>query len=297
MSYRQLRKPNPAVKEYAGSCLKMSRLVFNVPSRYYTAWEAWDATKHFSRSRTLPKDVAVLVWFDWTGHVPGLGTRRWGHVGVNFPGRGVLSSPLSGYGQRWFSSIAALENEMTRATGTKVTYVGWSLDINGYMVAEKVPGKPSGSTPTSTKGTKVKHHYQRRDKTANGKKNAKRTVKPGGGLYLNEKNTNVSNATNIVGGIGDYHIVTHVYVQGTPGDVLDVKLIWQDTNAKPPSSSNSAHYIEQVVIGPNGFGRRNFSSIRKVARGYAVYVRAEAPTSNKGNVDITLLASDAHLYA
>lgn len=153
--------------------------------------------------------------------------------------------------------------------------------------------KPAPSKPATGKGTKVKKHYRRRDKTANGK--GKRSMKPGTGLYLNQKNTKVSNATNIVGGIGYYSITTHVYVQGTPGDVVTLKLVWQDTKKNP--RKNSDHFIEKIEIGANGYAKRNVEFKRHVSRGFAVYARLETNKGNKAPVDVTLLDTDAYLFA
>lgn len=152
--------------------------------------------------------------------------------------------------------------------------------------------KPSPSKPATGKGTKVKHHYRRRDKTANGKN--KRTMKPGTGLYLNQVNARVSNATNIVGGIGYYSITAHVYVTGTPGDTVDLVLVWQDTKKNP--RKNSRHFVETIEIGADGTAKRNVEFKRHVSRGFAVYARLETPKNNKGSVQVNLLDTDAYLF-
>lgn len=147
-------------------------------------------------------------------------------------------------------------------------------------------------TPSKGKGTKVKHHYRRRDKTANGKKT--RPLAKGKGFYLNTRNTKVSNATNIVGGIGYYSIVTHVYLTGTPGDQVDVKLIWQNTKSNP--RKNSSHFIDTIEIGKDGTAKVSVPSMRHVSRGYAVYARLDAKKTNKATVQCNLFDTDAYLF-
>lgn len=133
MSARQIIEPDTSVRAWAYACLNHSRRVFGVPAVHATAWQAWDATEHYSRqSSTLPRNVAVPVWFQWFGTVNGE-YKNWGHVVVYIPGRGFISSPQSGYGAVWYKSISDVER---RIPGAK--FVGWSYDINGVMVAEPV---------------------------------------------------------------------------------------------------------------------------------------------------------------
>lgn len=168
---------------------------------------------------------------------------------------------------------------------------GISVDPMTYFAPKPAP-KPA----TQIKGTRVMKHYQRRDKTANGNMQKGRVLAPGKHLYLNEKNTNASSATNIVGGIGYYSITPHVYIKGTPGDKVTVKLIWQDTRAKNPGSTNSPHYQETIPVEFDGHSRRSVEFKRHVSKGYAVYVHLEAHGKNKGDIEVLLLASDAYLF-
>lgn len=148
--------------------------------------------------------------------------------------------------------------------------------------------------PAVKKGTQVLKHYERRDKTANGK--GSRSLGPGNYLYLNQVNTINSQATNIIGGAGQYSITPHLYAEGTPGDAVDLVLIWQtDPNGKPV---NSSHYTERAVFDKNGLIRVSpeFKRYAGGSKPQAVYLRAEAPKTNTGPVKITLLASDAYLF-
>lgn len=145
--------------------------------------------------------------------------------------------------------------------------------------------------PKRGKEIKVKH-YHRSDKFTRGR--GVRVLEPGHGLYLNERNGVSSQATNIVGGAGQYSITPHVYASGEPGDAIDVVLVWQNTKAKPVR--NSPHFRQRFVLDKTGqlFGNVEFK--RAVEAGFAVYVRVETPATNVKPVTVTLLASDAHLY-
>ncbi len=111
-------------------CLDMATRVFNVPNKYFSAWEAWRAVQHpHSPAESLP-DVPVPMWFEWWGTVDKV-YKNWGHVATWFPGKGILSSPFrSGLKQQWFSS----PQKLIDALGGGV-YVGWSEDINDVRVA------------------------------------------------------------------------------------------------------------------------------------------------------------------
>lgn len=242
---------------------------------------------------------------------------------ASYPGKVVHSGwDYSGYGGGWQIAIEYGEYRVyylhMRAQshlkygdnvkrGQHIGYVGSTGASTGPHLHEEVhrngtpinpaplfstPSKPKPTPKPVAKGTKVKHHYRRRDKTANGK--GKRTMKPGTGLYLNQVNAKVSNATNIVGGIGYYSITSHVYVTGTPGDIVNLKLVWQDTKKNPRKNSN--HFIESIEIGADGTAKRNVEFKRHVSRGFAVYARLETPKNNKGSVQVNLLDTDAYLF-
>lgn len=125
----QLVSPNTSVQDYAGWCLRFTQAVYGAPARFPTAWEAWLNTSLKHTDRDLPS-VSVPVWFESWGDF-GFGEyKNWGHACAWIPGRGILSSPASGYGQTWFSSIEDAE----RRWGMK--FAGWSEDINGLRVAQ-----------------------------------------------------------------------------------------------------------------------------------------------------------------
>ncbi|WP_407107230.1 hypothetical protein [Rhodococcus aetherivorans] len=137
MAYKQLVQPNIAINENAGWCLQYARRVFGLPAVEPTAWVAWTNTQYKHQDRNFPSGVAVPVWFDWVGDV-GSGRFRYGHVAVRTADGKIWSSPLSGNGRAWFASV----DDLTRAFGNGMTYVGWSEDISGTRVIKEEGGVP-----------------------------------------------------------------------------------------------------------------------------------------------------------
>lgn len=125
----QLVTPNVGTQDSAGFCLRFTQTVWGAPVRHATAWDAWEATevKH-SPAENIPGEVGVLAWFDHWGTYGGQ-YGQYGHVVSWIPGKGYLSSPTNGYGQKWLGSIEEVERAYN------CTYVGWSEDINGLRVA------------------------------------------------------------------------------------------------------------------------------------------------------------------
>lgn len=130
-------KLNLNAQDGAGWCLRFTQSVFGAPAMHDSAWLAWEATKKKHRNRNLP-DAPVPVWFSHEGTY-GTPPRydNWGHVVAYVPGRGFLSSPLSGYGSQWFDSIAAVEEAF------RAKFVGWSEDLNTKTIYTP---KPKGLT-------------------------------------------------------------------------------------------------------------------------------------------------------
>lgn len=138
---KQLIQPNANIQGQRYLCLSFARRVFNISPKYSTATEAWEKAKH-KHTDNLP-DVAVPVWFRWTGTVDGV-RKNWGHVAVWVPGRGVVSSPSVGTANpRWVGSVDA----MVKALGNDAKYLGWSEDINEVRVAEPTPPPAPSPNP------------------------------------------------------------------------------------------------------------------------------------------------------
>lgn len=138
----QVVKPNTNVKVLAGQCHKLARTVFGAPPREPSAWEGWKNAigRHIKTSH--PRNVSVPVWFSHYGtygNPPRY--KNWGHVVVYVPGRGYLSSPGSGYGNKWFKTIPEVERYFN------CRLAGWSEGINGVRVVEKNPIDPIPEKP------------------------------------------------------------------------------------------------------------------------------------------------------
>lgn len=163
---------------------------------------------------------------------------------------------------------------------------GWHFDVPGIF---RTP--PSNGGGSTSKEIKVKHYFRDDGKAL---RKGGIDLSPNEGTWLHTSSTVAqSQASNLVGGIGEYQFTEHVYAQGTPGDVVDLVLAWDDTKTSGP---HSMHFVERIEIGADGFARRNVPFARAVARGYAVYARLATPSTNKGVVKITRFASDALLF-
>lgn len=136
MSFIQLVQPNLNISVQAGRCLEFTEDSFGVPNLYANAWEAWQATQYKHLDRNFP-DVAVPVWFDWSGNI--LWTDgvvrygRYGHAAVRTRDGKVHSAPGVGVGSKVFNNV----DELTAYFGGGMTYVGWSEDIAGVNVIKE----------------------------------------------------------------------------------------------------------------------------------------------------------------
>lgn len=193
--------------------------------------------------------------------------------------KGVANSGASGFGNNWYY-------------GAHVHVSLWNqfgMPMNQTIDFEKYVGTPTPPKPEPPKGDTV-IHYHRQDKDARA---GGRSITPGNGIYLNIESGGVSNASNVVGGVGNYSLTAHVYADGKPGDVVELLYVWDNTADNKP---HSPHYIETVVIPDEGYVRRSVEFKRAVSSGFRVFLRAQAPKSNAANVKITVLDSDAYLF-
>lgn len=180
------------------------------------------------------------------------------------------------------------------ATGNHLHFMlrSYGSDINPVPYI-----RSSAAKPTTPKKGKEVIAYHREDKFA---RSRGRIIKPGAGLYLHTSVDDPSKATNVVGGIGQYSITPHVYATGEPGEAVDLVLIWQTIDKKTKKAvKNSQHYTERLVFDKEGriHASREFKRyVGSKTHNVAVYVRLEAPKSNKKDVKVTLLDSDAFLF-
>lgn len=135
MSWKQTRNFNRNQTDLAGMCHRFVRSGYGIPAvnGYFSAWSAWSKSPTKHTDRNFPQNLAVPIWFSHYGTYGSPAKYdNWGHVVVWYPGVGYISSPGSGTGQRVFGTIGAVESFF------KATYVGWTEDVNGYRVIEKV---------------------------------------------------------------------------------------------------------------------------------------------------------------
>lgn len=126
MAWKQLIAPDLSVEDYAGWCARFTWKVFQQQSvyNYGSAIEAWNGVGNpypQHPDSNIPQGMSVPIYYDWG---------QYGHAAVFVSGRGILSSPGSGYGQQWFDSIEACGNYFG------ATYLGWREDMAGVPVIE-----------------------------------------------------------------------------------------------------------------------------------------------------------------
>jgi len=129
----QLIQPNYNQTVKAGLCHKYSRLVFGIGRLYDPSWQNWLNLKYKHEDRNFP-NASVPVWFEWWGKLPGDKEKKlYGHTAVRDKSGTVYSSPLSGEGNAWFNSV----DDLIKAFGNGMKYVGWSEDINNVRVVQE----------------------------------------------------------------------------------------------------------------------------------------------------------------
>ena len=131
MAWKQLVGANYNTQDWAGYCLRFTQSVYKAPVKYPTAWDAWLNQTGKHADRNMP-NVDVPIFYESWGTYNGV-TKNWGHAAVYQASTGrVFSSPGSGYGNTWFSSIADSE----RRWGMR--YVGWTENLNGLQIVQWV---------------------------------------------------------------------------------------------------------------------------------------------------------------
>lgn len=145
MSWTQAVAANYNTVDYAGYCLRFTQTVFGAPVNYPTAWDAWLNQTGKHETREMPNADVPIFFESWGDY--GFGEyKNWGHAAVYQASTGrVFSSPGSGYGNKWFNSIAEAEAQW----GMK--YAGWTENLNGLQIVN-YSGDPAPA-PTPSAGT------------------------------------------------------------------------------------------------------------------------------------------------
>lgn len=119
--------PNLDAVDTAGYCLRLQQKVWGAPAHYATAWDSWEANPDKHEDDNIP-EIPITIWFDHWGTYGGE-YGRYGHVATRVPGRGILSNPGRGIGQKWYNTIQECERDCN------AKYVGWTTSINGLTIA------------------------------------------------------------------------------------------------------------------------------------------------------------------
>lgn len=128
----QLITPNPNIACTPGWCLVYVRETFGVGPKYPTASAGWKASGRRHKDKNFPKDAWVPIWFS-------LSDDPAGHVALRQPD-----------GSIWSSSHPTARTPVHHPSfkdllsyyGGRLTYLGWTEDIEGVLVV----GVAGGST-------------------------------------------------------------------------------------------------------------------------------------------------------
>ena len=139
MAWKQLVQPNINTGATAGMCLEYVDNAINATQRTYTAQIAHDTAKQKGWVRAdnnYPRNVwFVMFWSIDNGEYKGLG-----HVALAYVGNdGVLQihdSEVHRGARQPYSSIQELANWFG-SVGTRLTFLGWSIGVDGTILIEK----------------------------------------------------------------------------------------------------------------------------------------------------------------
>lgn len=118
-----------------------------------------------------------------------------------------------------------------------------------------------------------------------------KTLAPGSATYLTNADAKTA---NLVGVVGQYSITTIVYATGTPGDVVDFLLQTDDVNT---SGAHVNHHSQREVFDKDGFIRSSVEFKLPVVGGNAIYLRVNAPATNKDPFKLTRLRTNGFQFS
>jgi hypothetical protein len=115
-------------------------------------------------------------------------------------------------------------------------------------------------------------------------------------VYMRTKDNKADQ--NVAGAAGIAEFFLHVYASGTPGDIVEVVLVWENIATKPtPSAKMSPHYTERLPIDDAGQIKATVPFSRQVAPGDLVYLRLTPPATNKGVVTVSVVGVETNTSA
>ena len=190
MTLRQTVNPNYGIGATRGWCLQYVDDAISAPNRTYSAQAAYAAAKArgWVRANTdMPRGLwSILFWSIDNGDYAGLG-----HVAlvyVNDQGQmAIHDSEVHAGARQPYSSLQELANWFGSA-GTRLTFLGWSIGVDGRQIIEDyTPPKPA-PTGEKPKPKKKKGEFMILFKEADGK------------VYwlVGNKYTYVSNPTDLI---------------------------------------------------------------------------------------------------
>ena len=148
MQYKQLVTPRIDISARAGMCLEYVDNTINATQRTYTAQIGYDTAKQkgWVRANTdYPKNVwFVLFWSIDNGEYQGQG-----HVALAFvDSNGAMQihdSEVHRNARQPYATLSELANWFG-SVGTRLTYLGWSIGVDGTILIEKKQEKAKAKT-------------------------------------------------------------------------------------------------------------------------------------------------------
>ena len=169
MTLRQTVNPNYDIGATRGWCLQYVDNAISAPNRTYSAQAAYESAKArgWVRANTdMPRGLwSVLFWSIDNGEYAGLG-----HVAlvyVNNQGQmAIHDSEVHAGARQPYTSLAELSSWFG-SVGTRLTYLGWSIGVDGRKIIEDyTPPKlaPTGEKPkTKTKKGELMLLFKEKD--------------------------------------------------------------------------------------------------------------------------------------
>ena len=171
MTYLQLIEPNINIGARAGMCLEYVDNAVNAPKRTATAQIAYETAKGngwVSANTEYPRNVwFVLFWSIDNNDYAGLG-----HVALAFVdddgNMQIHDSEVHRGARRPYTSLSELSSWFG-SVGTRLTYLGWSIGVDGRQIIEDYTPKQSNGTSEKLKPKKKKGEFMILFKDADGK--------------------------------------------------------------------------------------------------------------------------------
>ena len=143
MQYKQLVTPRIDISARAGMCLEYVDNTINATQRTYTAQIAHDTAKQKGWVRA-DNNYPRKVWFVLFWSIDNGDYRGQGHVALAFvDSNGAMQihdSEVHRNARQPYSSIQELANWFG-SVGTRLTYLGWSIGVDGRQIIEEIKEK------------------------------------------------------------------------------------------------------------------------------------------------------------